>query len=115
MPNYVATEIRVKGDKEKLDQLVETVSSNDGEYRAFDFNKIVPMPEELNISSGTSGEWGMRYIILKSDKDDFLLSDEDRNFIKQFESTVIKHGMTGVVIHPTGTLNGTAVTQNVAV
>ena len=36
MPNYVATEIRVKGDKEKLDQLVETVSSNDGEYRAFE-------------------------------------------------------------------------------
>lgn len=86
MPNYVATEIRVKGDKEKLDQLVEAVSSNDGEYRAFDFNKIVPMPEELNISSCTSGEWGMRYIILKSDKNYFLLSDEDRNFIKQFES-----------------------------
>ena len=86
MPNYVATEIRVKGDKEKLDQLVETVSSNDGEYRAFDFNKIVPMPEELNISSCTSGEWGMRYIILKSDKNYFLLTDEDRNFIKQFEN-----------------------------
>lgn len=86
MPNYVATEIRIKGDKEKLDQLVETVSSNDGEYRAFDFNKIVPMPEELNISSCTSGEWGMRYIILKSDKDNFLLPDEDRNFIKQFEN-----------------------------
>ena len=86
MPNYVATEIRVKGDKEKLDQLVETVSSNDGEYRAFDFNKIAPMPEELNISSCSSGEWGMRYIILKSDKDDFLLPDEDRNFIKQFEN-----------------------------
>ena len=86
MPNYVATEIRVKGDKEKLDQLVETVSSNDGEYRAFDFNKIVPMPEELNISSCSSGEWGMRYIILKSDKNYFLLTDEDRNFIKQFEN-----------------------------
>ena len=86
MPNYVATEIRVKGDKEKLDQLVEAVSSNDGEYRAFDFNKIVPMPEELNISSCTSGEWGMRYIILKSDKNYFLLTDEDRNFIKQFEN-----------------------------
>ena len=86
MPNYVATEIRVKGDKEKLDQLVEAVSSNDGEYRAFDFNKIVPMPEELNISYCNSGDWGMRYIILKSEKDDFLLSDEDRNFIKQFEN-----------------------------
>ena len=86
MPNYVATEIRVKGDKEKLDQLVETVSSNDGEYRAFDFNKIAPMPEELNISSCSSGEWGMRYIILKSDKNYFLLTDEDRNFIKQFEN-----------------------------
>ena len=91
MPNYVATEIRVKGDKEKLDQLVETVSSNDGEYRAFDFNKIVPMPEELNISSCTSGEWGMRYIILKSEKDDFLLPDEDRNFIKQFENRSEEH------------------------
>lgn len=86
MPNYVATEIRVKGDKEKLDQLVEAVSSNDGTYCAFDFNKIVPMPEELNIPSCSSGEWGMKYIILKSDKDNFLLSDEDRNFIKQFES-----------------------------
>ena len=69
-----------------IDQLVEAVSSNKDTYCAFDFNKIVPMPEELKIVSGASGEWGMRYIILKSKNYDCLLSEEDRNFINQFES-----------------------------
>lgn len=86
MPNYVAVKITITGEKEKVDQVVNVVCSKqeDGKPYVFDFNKIVPMPEELNIESGSRGEWGKRYLLLKA-KLPVTWTEDDREFVEKFE------------------------------
>lgn len=48
MPNYVATRITVNGDKKTIDQFIEFVKSD---RNVFDFNKITPIPEELDVDN----------------------------------------------------------------
>ena len=50
MPNWTYNEIRIKGDKNTIASIKEFVKSEESE---FDFNKIIPMPDSLNIESGS--------------------------------------------------------------
>ena len=94
MPNWIATRITVTGKKEKVDELVNTIRSESEttdasgnvktETNVFDFNKVIPMPEELSIESGSTGEWGKRYLVLKS-QDENTWTKDDRKFVKDFE------------------------------
>jgi hypothetical protein len=88
MPNYVKVRITVRGRRELIDQLVEQVKSTykdeEGEEHEilFDFNKVIPMPESLDIIDGSDGHNGMKYLILKSKSgigatmDDFVFLQE---------------------------------------
>lgn len=80
MPNWVETQIRIRGKQETIDKLAETVKSDDN---VFDFEKIIPMPEELNIVDGSYGEKGMRYILLMADQ--HLFTGNDEKFINEME------------------------------
>ena len=51
MPNW--TENTVIAKKELIDRFL-TKDKESGDY-FFDFNKLIPMPEELNLTSGSSG------------------------------------------------------------
>lgn len=54
MPNWITNYVEIKGDKDKLDELIEVVLKHDTAADAyeFDFNGIIPMPEEIvNTSS----------------------------------------------------------------
>ena len=90
MPNWVRTRLTFNGDRSRIDELKAFVKSEtkdeSGELHTnlFDFNKVVPMPEELNIESGSSGDWGMRYLLLNA-KSKFLWSDDDRSFMERME------------------------------
>lgn len=48
MPNWVRNEVTLSGDAKQIKALKQKVKSKDN---AFDFNKIVPMPEELDIEA----------------------------------------------------------------
>ena len=52
MPNHVENHIEFSGDKQRIDAMLE--QSKDDEYGigTIDFNKIIPMPESLNIEAG---------------------------------------------------------------
>ena len=50
MPNWVFNKVYFYGEKERIEKLKKFVES---EEMSFDFNKIVPMPEELNLISGS--------------------------------------------------------------
>lgn len=63
MPNHIANVITINGSDEKVQKFLEAVKSDDS---PFDFNKIIPRPEELDIESSSVGESGM----------DFLLGDK---------------------------------------
>lgn len=56
MPNHVTNTIRFNGSKEDVERIMAFVKSDESE---FDFNKIIPMPEELNVESGSRGEDGL--------------------------------------------------------
>lgn len=76
MPNWVRTNLHISGDKNEIKKLVEAVKSIDGKSD-FDFNRIVPMPEELDITESTFGMQGMQYIILMANGS-FILSESDK-------------------------------------
>lgn len=56
MPNWTGNSITVKGNKEKLDIFKLKVK---GEKSAFDFDRIRPMPEELDIEKGSNTNLGL--------------------------------------------------------
>ena len=90
MPNWVRTRLTFNGEKNRvaeIKELVKTTGKDDegrGYTNEFDFNKVVPMPEELDIASSLSGECGMRYLILK-DKHLISWTDDDRSFMERME------------------------------
>ena len=49
MPNYVINEIELYGNKNEIKRLLDFVKSKDND---FDFDKIIPMPKDLDIVSG---------------------------------------------------------------
>jgi hypothetical protein len=89
MPNWVRTRLTFNGEQSRIDELKKFVTGEEESVGAthtilFDFNKIIPMPEELNIESGSSGDWGMRYLLLNA-KSSFLWTDDDRSFMERME------------------------------
>lgn len=53
MPNWVQNEIVLCGEEKDIEKVLEFVKSEESD---FDFNKLVPMPSELNISSSSDND-----------------------------------------------------------
>lgn len=53
MPNYVKNKLVIDADEEKVSEILNFIK---GKETAFDFNTLVPMPDELNIESGSVTE-----------------------------------------------------------
>lgn len=49
MPNWVFNKVYFSGNKEKIKELKDFVTTSES---CFDFNKLIPMPEELKMESG---------------------------------------------------------------
>lgn len=73
MPNHIANIITINESDEKVQKFLEAVKSEDS---LFDFNKIIPRPEGLDIESSSSGESGMRFLL--GDKAALDLYDSER-------------------------------------
>jgi len=61
MPNHITNILRIEASEELTAQIKTEIKSVDaeGETRHIDFNKILPMPESLNITSGSTTENGI--------------------------------------------------------
>jgi len=55
MPNWCENRLSVSGPKETIAKIIVAIKVDQGE---FNFNGIVPMPPELNITAGSSTSWG---------------------------------------------------------
>lgn len=53
MPNHVTNKLKLFGEQSRIDELLRAVKYDDDELGTLDFNKIVPMPECLNMTSGS--------------------------------------------------------------
>ena len=74
MPNWVKNIIRVAGSERELERLKVSIASSQDQ---FDFNRIIPMPPELQIESGSSGENGLKLLYLEEDSPERKKKIED--------------------------------------
>ena len=56
MPNHVMNRLHLSGEQSRINKLLESVK---GEDSVLDFNKIIPMPESLNIEAGSRTDKGL--------------------------------------------------------
>ena len=65
MPNWVQNEIIFENaSDEKVAALIrELKAATESDGQAFDFNKIIPMPESLNVESGSSTDRAIAYYV----------------------------------------------------
>lgn len=67
MPNWVKTIVKTKPD------VIKDIMKNYSEKNVFSFNKVIPMPKDLDIESGSKGEDGMMFLYLESTNDIYKL------------------------------------------
>lgn len=53
MPNHVRNRLILKGDQSQINEIAERYKLDDDIVGSLDFNKIIPMPKELDITSGS--------------------------------------------------------------
>ena len=69
MPNHVQNRITFCGTMKDVEKVFDFLK---GEDRVIDFNKIIPMPEDLNIESSSEGINGMNYLLYLNDKVEYV-------------------------------------------
>ena len=52
MPNHITNRLELVGDQSKINELLEAVRYDNEPIGTLDFNKIIPMPKSLDITSG---------------------------------------------------------------
>ena len=74
MPNNIKNRLVIKSSDEQVKEVLDFLRGepySNGAERYIDFNKIIPMPEELNIESGSKGNTGMEYLLACAERYDF--------------------------------------------
>lgn len=106
MPNYIVNILKVNGSEEQVKNVFAHIKT---EHSEFDFNKIIPMPEELNIESSTNGSIGIEYLLFKSGEFGFRKYEETYKRVESYDekrkneiielgkkylSNIVKYGYT---------------------
>jgi hypothetical protein len=109
MPNHVTNILRFDGNQQRIDELLEFVSTEkladdpDNQSHLFDFDKIIPRPKELDITSQfiTNDPDKVRSILEKKRKDyNWDMTDEkfeekverETDLAKVYKSNIEKYG-----------------------
>lgn len=61
MANYIKNIITLSGDKQKINQMFKDIQNDELGIGTVDFNKIIPMPETLNIEAGSRTDNGLKH------------------------------------------------------
>ena len=62
MPNWVQNNIKFSGDTAEIKKMLETIKNDEISFGSIDFNKIIPMPESLNIECGSITNKGIEMV-----------------------------------------------------
>ena len=54
MPNHVTNRLTIHAEGKRLEEILDAIKSDEAGRGSIDFNKLIPMPESLNIESGTT-------------------------------------------------------------
>ena len=61
MPNHVMNVVKFNGSNKRVQEILEEIKDDEIGYGSINFNKVVPMPTELNIESGSKTNEGLKY------------------------------------------------------
>ena len=53
MPNHITNILKFEGDSEQVHAMLDKIKSDELGFGSIDFNKIIPMPESLNLEAGS--------------------------------------------------------------
>ncbi len=59
MANHVTNVLKFSGNADRFQEMLERIQSEEYGRGSIDFNKIIPMPESLNIQSGSMTRRGL--------------------------------------------------------
>ena len=65
MPNWVRNRVKIEGNFNIIKERLCGEEDYEGNYNEFDFNKIIPRPKTLNLTSGGNDIIAMQYAINK--------------------------------------------------
>ena len=91
MPNHVVNHISLRGDPQKIREILEEIQSDEIGIGSVDFNKVIPMPKSLDIESGTRTDRGLKAYRDFIEVYTFGRSADDT--LKALENTVFSNGM----------------------
>lgn len=60
MPNHVKNIICIHGDSGQIKRILQEIQNDEIGIGSLDFNKLIPMPQSLNIESGSQTQEGLR-------------------------------------------------------
>ncbi len=60
MPNHVENRIEFNGGDKQIREMLEAIKNDEYGLGTIDFNKILPMPESLNIEAGSRTDRGLK-------------------------------------------------------
>ncbi|GAK69334.1 hypothetical protein RRU01S_04_01560 [Agrobacterium rubi TR3 = NBRC 13261] len=102
MPNHITNILTIQGEENKVVAClaaIKSIAEDEGGTREIDFNKIIPMPPELNITSdGLVGHFENQFMVtlpVKLLKDALMSAKEDtvENFCNGVKN-LNKHGFS---------------------
>ena len=59
MPNHVINMVSITGEQDKIREMLESIQNDEKGFGTIDFNKIIPMPESMNIEAGSNTYKGL--------------------------------------------------------
>lgn len=59
MPNHITNILTIQADEDKVREILESIKSDENGLGSIDFNKLIPMPESLNIEAGSRSSHGL--------------------------------------------------------
>lgn len=60
MPNHITNIVKYDGDAEIIKEMLDQIKVDEFGIGTIDFNKLIPMPESLNIESGSRTDRGLK-------------------------------------------------------
>ena len=60
MPNHVTNIIEIKGNPARIKAMFEAVKSDEYDLGSIDFNKLLPMPPELDVEESSRTTRGLK-------------------------------------------------------
>ena len=61
MPNHVRNMLTFNGDPERIREMLTQIQDDEEDFGSIDFNKLIPMPQELGIESGSRTNEGLKF------------------------------------------------------